>query len=50
MKRHDNGAGSFEFDARNGDLVDATGSAATGNGPDWLAFSHDCQQHPAQSR
>lgn len=38
------GKGSFQFEKRNGDLVDASGSALKGDGPDWLAFSHDCQE------
>jgi hypothetical protein len=37
------GRGAFVFDKRNGDLVDVEGSALKGDGPDWLAFSHDCQ-------
>lgn len=37
------GKGSFQFEKRYGDLVDATGAALHGDGPDWLAFSHDCQ-------
>lgn len=39
------GAGSFQYDKRTGDLVDATGSASRGDGNDWLAFSHDCQRY-----
>lgn len=39
------GAGSWEFDKRNGDLVGANGSAAEGDGSDWLAFSEDCQKY-----
>jgi len=36
------GKGSFSF-AENGDLVKVTGSAETGDGDDWAAFSHDCR-------
>lgn len=36
------GSGSFVYDA-NGDLVDVLGSAETGDGADWAAFSLDCQ-------
>lgn len=39
------GKGSFQFDKRNGDLVDATGTALTGDGSEWLAFSQDCQAY-----
>jgi hypothetical protein len=39
------GKGSWQFDKRNGDLVDATGSASRNDGLDWLAFSQDCQAH-----
>lgn len=39
------GRGSFQFDKRNGDLVDATGAAVTGDGPDWVAFSEDCRRY-----
>ncbi len=39
------GKGSFQYDKRNGDLVDATGSASRKDGDDWLAFSHDCQKY-----
>lgn len=39
------GSGSFEFDKRNGDLVDVTGSAAENDGPEWAAFSQDCQEY-----
>lgn len=39
------GRGAFQFDKRSGDLVDATGSAARGDGPDWLALSEDCQAY-----
>lgn len=38
------GKGSFQFQKSNGDLVDASGSALKGDGSDWLAFSHDCQE------
>jgi hypothetical protein len=38
------GHGAFAFLA-NGDLCDATGSATQGDGPDWLAFSADCQAY-----
>lgn len=39
------GKGAFQFDKSNGDLVDATGTAAQNDGPDWLAFSQDCQSY-----
>jgi hypothetical protein len=39
------GAGSFQFSKRNGDLVDLTGSAAKSDGPEWVAFSEDCQRY-----
>lgn len=39
------GRGAFEFDKRNGDLIGARGSAATGDGSDWLAFSEDLQRY-----
>jgi hypothetical protein len=39
------GSGSFQFDKRNGDLVDATGSAALNDGSDWLAFCEDCKKY-----
>lgn len=38
------GKGSFQFEKRNGDLVDATGAALRGDGSDWLAFSNDCKE------
>ncbi len=38
------GRGSFQF-AANGDLIDMGGSAAKNDGPDWLAFSQDCQAY-----
>lgn len=38
------GKGSWQFQKSNGDLVDATGAASRNDGPDWLAFSQDCQQ------
>lgn len=40
------GRGSFQFQRSNGDLIDATGTAASGDdGADWVAFSQDCQQY-----
>jgi hypothetical protein len=38
------GKGSFSF-AAGGDLVDAEGAAATGDGSDWQAFSEDCKTY-----
>ena len=37
------GRGSFTFDSI-GDLVDTSDTAIYGDGPDWLAFSQDCQR------
>lgn len=40
------GSGSFQFEKDNGDLVDATGTAAKyGDDSSWLAFSQDCQKY-----
>jgi len=36
------GRGSWVFD-KDGNLVDATGSASKGAGEEWVAFSRDCQ-------
>jgi hypothetical protein len=44
------GRGSFTYDARHGDLVDATGTASEIDGSDWLAFSHDCQAYAMRKR
>lgn len=38
------GKGSFSYE-NNGDLIDATGTAAENDGSDWLAFSEDCQKY-----
>lgn len=40
------GHGSFSFE-NSGDILDASGSALDNDGPDWLAFSHDCQNYGA---
>lgn len=47
------GAGSFTFETRTGDLVDTSGTAATGpcidpGAGDWLAFSDDCYLYGAK--
>lgn len=39
------GAGSFQFQKDNDDLVDVGGSAAKGDGPDWVAFADDCKAY-----